>query len=225
MSNQLLDIEVQELEQKLITMASLAEQSVNRSAQALLGRDEALAEQVEKDDSRLDEMEVIVDQAVFTFLYRQRPVAHDLRLALAATKISTDLERIGDASVAIARCAKNISVEPEATLKTDIADMARIAGTMLRDVISCFGKGKVEELEEIILRDKKVDALHHQLNEEVATMIQKNPDSAALGIQWVIAVRNLERIGDHSKNIAEELIFVAKAIDVRHTQEGANQPA
>jgi phosphate transport system protein len=196
-----------------------------RSSRAFLERDEVLARQIESDDARLDELETAVDQAVFALLYRQRPVAHDLRLAVVATKITTDLERIGDGAVTLSRCVQKLAAAPPVPLKTEVSRMSRLVSEMLHDATGSLLNHDVELLRAVILRDKELDRMHREMILELEQLIQAAPERTPAALQYILVARTLERMGDHAKNIAEEIIFMAEAVDIRHTQEGANQPA
>lgn len=217
MANQLLTAEMQDLQNKLLSAASLVEQNTTRAVQALLTRDDKLAREVETADHAIDEMEKTIDQAVMTVLYRQRPVAHDLRQAFTTAKIATDLERVGDAAVSIARATRKLTVLPQLELKSDLARLGHSSVTMLHEAISAIPSPEVSKLQELIARDKDLDRQQRELIEEVTRLATADGAHAAAAIQMVIVARNLERIGDHATNIAEELIFLAQAVDVRHT--------
>lgn len=220
MSNQLLEHDIRALEEKLLSMAALAEESVIHSARALLERNEGLAAQVEADDARLDELEMAVDQTVFALLYRQRPVARDLRLAIAATKITTDLERIGDGAVTLCRCARKLAGVAEVPLQTDVFRMSQIISQMLHDATGSLLSHDVGLLRDVILRDKELDRMHRELILELEHLIQKKPEITPAALQYILVARTMERMGDHAKNIAEEIIFMAEAVDIRHGHDG-----
>jgi phosphate transport system protein len=225
MPNTLLTNELQDLQEKLLRAASLVEKNAARAVEALLGRDESLAKTVEAEDSQIDEMEKIIDQSVMNVLYRQRPVAHDLRQAFTTAKISTDLERVGDCAVSIARAVRKLTVLPTLELRTDLSLIGQSSIAMLRDAIAAIVQPDASAMEALIARDKHLDRMHKDLIEEVTRLATADGARAAAAIQMVIVARNLERIGDHATNIAEELIFLCQAVDVRHSQDAANQPA
>lgn len=224
MANNLLNAELHNLQQQLLRAAALVEQNAARAVQALLERNEELAKAVEAADAAIDAMEKSIDQAVMAVLYRQRPVAHDLRQAFTTAKIATDLERVGDAAVSIARAVRKMTVLPVLDLKTDLARVGHSSISMLREATAAIPAPNTVQLEALIARDKELDQMHRELIEEVTRLATADGARAAAAIQMVIIARNLERIGDHATNIAEELIFLAKAVDVRHTQGEANQP-
>jgi phosphate transport system protein len=224
MPNTILTNELHELQEKLLRAAALVEQNASRAIQALLERNEELAKTVETEDAQIDAMEKLIDQTVMSVLYRQRPVAHDLRQAFTTAKISTDLERVGDAAVSIARAVRKLTVLPVLDLKTDLARIGQTSVAMLREATASIVQPDVAQLEALIARDKELDQMHKELIEEVTRLATADGARAAAAIQLVIVARNLERIGDHATNIAEELIFLTQAVDVRHTQDAANQP-
>jgi len=217
MSNLILENDMQALQELVVRGVAVVRQNFIQSVSALHERNDALALKVQEADSKIDDMEMAIDQAVLSVLYRQRPVAQDLRRAFTAAKIATDLERIGDSAVSLSRASIKLSQLPETNLKTDTRRMAQIGLGMLDGVAQGLLKPDPALLQEIIAQDKELDRLHHALIEEATKMAVADGSLAPQAVQWVIVARSLERVGDHVKNIAEELIFLVRAVDVRHS--------
>ena len=203
------------LRQKLLTMASHAETAVNRAVQALVQRDADLAQRVKEDDRVIDHFEVEIDEFAIQLLTKA-PLATNLRLVTVAMKISQNLERIGDEATKIAKRARDLSQEPPIKLNLDLPRMAQMALDMLKSALDAFVNHDTVAARAIIPNDKEVDALNKRVHEVLAQHMVSNPDSIGRCLNWMVACKSLERIADHGKNIAEEVVFLYEAQDIRH---------
>jgi phosphate transport system protein len=206
-------------------MASLADRNLALAMRALVERDEKLAATVEQEDSQLDELEVSIDELVINHMATHAPVATDCRFMLVASKISSNLERIADQAVSIARRSLELNREPLLKPLIDIPRMAQIAEGMLRDSITAFIDRKPELAQEIIRRDKEVDAINKQLARELTSFMLEDPTTITRALNLTIVARCLERIADHCKNIAEEVYYLYQAVDIRHERTSAESAA
>ena len=204
-------------------MASLADRNLALAMRALVERDEKLAAAVEAEDSQLDELEVTIDEMVINHMATHAPVATDCRFMLVASKISSNLERIADQAVAIARRSLELNQEPLLKPLIDIPRMAQIAEGMLRDSITALVDHKPELAQEIVKRDKEVDAINKQLARELTSFMLEDPATITRALNLTLVARCLERVADHAKNIAEEVYYLYHAVDIRH--ERASSPA
>jgi phosphate transport system protein len=204
------------LQQKLLLMASRAETAVNESVQALMQRDHDLALRVKADDDVIDQYEREIDEMAIHLLTRA-PLATNLRLVTVAMKISQNLERIGDEATKIAKRARDLSQEPPVKIHLDLTRMARLSLSMVKDALDSFVNRDPIAARAIIPRDKEVDALNLQLHDLLAQHMMANPDTIARCLHWIVATKSLERIADHAKNIAEEVVYLCEAQDIRHT--------
>ena len=204
------------IRETLLMMASLANRNLALAMRALVERDEKLAAAVEAEDSQLDELEVAVDELVINHMATHAPVATDCRFMLVASKISSNLERIADQAVSIARRSLELNKEPLLKPLIDIPRMAQIAEGMLRDGITAFVDRKPELAQEIIKRDKEVDMINKQLARELTSFMLEDPSTITRALNLTIVARCLERIADHCKNIAEEVYYLYQAVDIRH---------
>ncbi len=211
--------QISNIRETLLLMASLADRNLSLAIRALVERDEKLAATVEKEDSQLDELEISIDELVINHMATHAPVATDCRLMLVASKISSNLERIADQAVAIARRSLELNREPLLKPLIDIPRMAQIAEGMLRDSITAFIDRKPELAQEIIKRDKEVDAINKQLARELTSFMLEDPATITRSLNLTIVARCLERIADHCKNIAEEVYYLYQAIDIRHERD------
>jgi len=208
--------QITNIRETLLLMASLADRNLSLAMRALVERDEKLAASVEAEDSQLDELEISIDELVINHMATHAPVATDCRFMLVASKISSNLERIADQAVAIARRSLELNKEPLLKPLIDIPRMAQIAEGMLRDGVTALIERKPELAQEIIKRDKEVDAINKQLARELTSFMLEDPSTITRSLNLTIVARSLERVADHCKNIAEEVYYLYQAVDIRH---------
>jgi len=199
-----------------LLMASRAETAVNQSVQALVQRDHDLAVRVRLDDEIIDRFEIEIDEMAIVLLTKA-PLASNLRLITVAMKVSQNLERIGDEATKIAKRARDLAQEPPVKLNLDVNHMASLALAMVKGALDAFVQRDSAAARAIIPRDKEVDALNKQLHQLLAQHMMANPDTIARCLHWIVATKSLERIADHAKNIAEEVVYLCEAQDIRHT--------
>lgn len=204
-----------DLKQKLLTMASKASAAVSSVLKALVNRDDDLARQVKESDNELDELEVEVDD-MGVLLLSQAPLASDLRLITVAMKFSQNLERIGDEVTTIARRSLELSQEPQLKPYVDIPRMAHLALDMLNDTLDAFIHRNPTRAREVVLRDKQVDAINKQLHRELASFMIEKPTTITRCLNLMVISKALERIADHASNMAEEVVYLYEGQDVRH---------
>ena len=209
-------IELEELNQKLLRMGGLVESAIHRSVRALLEQDRELAEEVIRDEPKINRMEMEIDGVVTRLLALRQPVARDLRLLTAALKINNDLERIGDLANHIAE--RSLSLMHHALVKplTDIPKIASLVESMLIKCLDAFVNGDADLAHSVLLADAEVDALRDNIYNELLEIMRQDPTLVTTAIDLIFIARNLERIGDHATNIAEDVVFLVKGVDVRH---------
>lgn len=208
--------ELDRLKETLLSMASHAESAVARSIRALVERDDALAREVIDGDSILDQLEIKVDDMAIHLLAKA-PLATDLRLTAVAMKISQNLERVGDSAVTIARRAIDLGTEPQLKPYMDIPRMASMSLEMLRDAIAAFISREPAKARAVIPRDNDVDNLNRQLHRELASYMVERPATITRCLHLMTISKTLERIADHATNIAEEVVYLYEAVDIRHS--------
>ena len=218
------DHELSELKQRLLTMASHAETAVNRALEALTTRNYDLALQVKAEDEVIDREEVEIDHLAITLLAKA-PLATDLRLVTVAMRISQNLERVGDEAAKIAKRARDLSQEPPVKISVDLPRMASLALAMLAGALDAFVNRDSATARALIPQDKEVDALNKQINRELTQYMMSDGDSIPRCLNLMIATRSLERIADHATNIAEEVVYLCEAQDIRHPGKGQNESA
>jgi phosphate transport system protein len=212
----LFDEDLGELKKKLIKMAATVESMIDRAISELVSRDEQVAEKVPQYEMEVNRLQIEIDEMVMTLVATHQPVAGDLRFLLAATKINSDLERIGDLVVNITENAPTIVKQPELKKLIDIPRMADIARQMVRDSLHAFVKGDVLTAQKVIATDDQVDALKEQIIRELLTYMLADPKAIERSLALILIARHLERIADHATNIAEDVIYVIQGRDVRH---------
>jgi phosphate transport system protein len=212
----LLEHDLEELKKLLLTMAGEVERQLDLAIRALVERDSALAEAVIAGDSLIDQREVEVDHRVIELIVRTRPMARDLRLVMTAIKIAPDLERVADHAVSIARQALLLNQVPPLKSFITIPRMADAATAMVRDAIGAFVQGDSQRARQVIARDDEVDGMHEQIFRELLTYMMEDPRTIHRCLALLLASRSLERIADQGTNIAEQVVYLVEAADIRH---------
>jgi phosphate transport system protein len=212
------DQELATLKENLLHMASLADEAVAKALQALVQRDNALAEQVHAGDDVLDKLDVEIDNRAIKLLALRQPTASDLRFITMAMTISGELERIADQAVNIAHRALELNKEPLLKPLIDIPRMADIARGMIREALDAFVYNKPDMARAVIARDNEVDNINRQLHRELTSFMIEDPHTITRCLSLMSVAHNLERIADHATNIAEEVIYICEGRDVRHQQ-------
>ena len=204
------------LKERLLAMGGLAEERVRSAVDGLSERNPQLVEQVLTGDEPINDLHIEVDDRCFKLLALHQPMAADLRAIVAAVKINTDLERVGDLAVNIAEAAKRYLQHPPVKPLIDIPRMGVIAQSMLRDSLDAFVRRDVALAEKVLAEDDVLDALKTQIFRELLTFMLSDPTTIEASLDLILVSRHLERIGDHATNIAEDVIFLVSAKDVRH---------
>ena len=213
------DQELGNLKQDLLRMAALAETAVSKSLLSVTNRDSDLAREVITDDITLNRMELAIEEQAFKLLALRQPVATDLRLTVAAMRIATELERIGDQAVNIAERALELNSSPPLSLALDIKIMADMALGMVRTSIDAFVNQDPKLAIQVCQRDVEVDILDDEFIQKIlGYMIQESRWVTRLH-HFLIIVRNLERIADLATNIAEDIVFIIEGRVIKHRCE------
>ncbi|MBI2844103.1 MAG: phosphate signaling complex protein PhoU [Armatimonadetes bacterium] len=202
------DAELKELEQMLLKMGSFVEGMLDSAMQALVRQDINLANEVIRRDDIADEMDLNIETASMRLLALQQPMSKDLRIISTALKIITDLERIGDYSVDIARAAKDLAGEPYFKPLIDLPKMAELTKKMVRDALQAFVERSTEKAEQVCRDDDAVDNLNKALFEELMDFMRKDPKLVKQAAHFILISRYLERIADHVTNVAERIVYM-----------------
>jgi len=208
--------ELEQLKARLLEMGGLAEEQVRLAVKGLVHRDRDLIARVLTGDDPLNALHIEVDNRCFTLLALYQPMAVDLRSIVAAVKINTDLERVGDLAVNIAEAARRYFQHPPVKELVDIARMADIAQNMLRDALDAYVRRDVPLAQAVLNQDDALDGLKTSVFRDLLAHKLHDPATIEPSLDLVLISRHLERIGDHATNVAEDVIFMVQGIDVRH---------
>jgi phosphate transport system protein len=214
--SQFWELQLTEIREQLLLMSSLTERNLALAMRALIDRDDRLCDLVESNDEKIDDMEIHIDEMVVTYISTHGPIARDCRLMLAASKISSNLERVADQATKIARRSRELNTEPLLKQLIDIPMMADIAQEMLRDSITAFVEANNDLAVEIIARDNSVDAINKQLARELTSYMIENPKTITRALSLMTISAAIERVADHATNIAEEVFYLNRGRTIRH---------
>ncbi|MFZ0821808.1 MAG: phosphate signaling complex protein PhoU [Candidatus Acidiferrales bacterium] len=209
--------DLEELKERLLWMGSLAERSVHQAMHSVLDSDEKLARIVLDEESAINELQVEIDDRVVQLLALYQLMATDLRFVLACSRINNDLERIGDQAVNIAQSAQRIVRHPRVKPYVDLPRMSELAEEMVRDALNALVRKDTELAQDVLKRDDQVDQLRDQIFRELLSYMMGDSAVVFPAFELILVAKNLERIGDHATNIAEDVIYMVAGSDVRHS--------
>jgi phosphate transport system protein len=204
------------IREQVVMMSSLTERNLGLAMRALTERDDKLADLTEAEDSQIDNLEMRIDEMVVTFISTHGAAAGDTRFVLAASKISSNLERIADEATTIARRARKLNSEPPLKPLVDLPVIATTAQEMLRDSITAFIQKESDLAVEIIGRDRTVDDIYRTIVRELTAYMTSDPKAIARALDLMTVAKAIERVADHATNIAEEVYYLYRAQDIRH---------
>jgi len=213
--------QLQELRERLLRMAGVVEQMIIDAIRATLHQDRQLAEATIERDAVVNRLEVDLDEHCMLILVKHQPMASDLRFVTLSLKMVTDLERIGDLAVNICERAIDLAGHPQPWPWDGIENMARMVRGMIRDAIQAFVDRDVDKAQRVCERDVEVDKLYWQSFSNVLELMRKQPNSVHDGIHVQSIAKVLERMGDHSTNLAEQVVYMVKGKDIRHMSRSA----
>jgi phosphate transport system protein len=210
------DSEMQALKSQLLIMGGLVENRIHRAVDALISRKGEEAQKIIQADVEINDLQIEIDERCLRILATQTPVATALRFIAAAMKINSDLERMGDQAVNIAQNTLKCIDQPPLKPLIDLPRMAALSQEMTRDALDAFVRKDVELARNVLRRDDVVDDLKDQIFRELLTYMMADPGTIERALALILISRNLERVADHATNIAEDVIFLVEAKDVRH---------
>ena len=205
-----------ELKDKLLAMAALSQQAVESSVDAYLQRDKGLCQYVKQNERAIDTAQRDLHEMAYELLAKEQPMAIDLRFILAVIKINGDLERIGDQSMGIARRTKEMLKHEEIEMPVDFAAMGEFTARMIRSALQSLMEGDVRLAEEVREMDDEIDRMNRRANADLLQLIQQKPDFTQQAMNAILVAKHLERIADHARNIATDIIFWVRGADLRH---------
>ncbi len=205
-----------DLKERLLVMAGMAEQAITRAIEAYRTRDLAICEQVFRSEPGINRLEREIDQMALDLLAMEQPMAIDLRFILSVIRINADLERVGDQAVNIAVRVREMGAFANIDLPVDIPKLASLASAMVRKSLEAFIEADANAAELVLKMDRQVDEMNDAAFYSLSTLIKERPELTPQSLNALIIARNLERVGDHATNIAEDVIFWVRGADVRH---------
>ncbi len=205
-----------DLKEKILVMAGMAEQSIERALEAYRTRDLKLADMVERSEAAINRYEREIDQMALDLLAMEQPMAIDLRFILAVIKINADVERVGDSAVNIVERVREMQALTPVDLPVDIPRIAALAMDMVRQALQSFVEGDPAAAEKVLVLDDAVDRLNRNAHFALLNVMREQPELTPQALNALVVARALERVADHATNIAEDVIFWIRGADVRH---------
>lgn len=213
--------ELELLQERLLQMAGLVESSIAAAVRSLVDRDQAYIDRVLENEGRINRLEIEVDDQATRLFARNQPMARDMRFLTAAIKINSDLERMGDLAVNVAQRSQSLMRAPVDRPLVDIPHMAQVAESMVRNALDSFVRRDPQLARKVLVCDDELDDLKDSAYTELIRSMEANRSAVSCSVDLMFVAHNLERIGDHATNIAEDVLFLVSGIDVRHRAETA----
>ena len=215
-----IDEELKELHKEILKMDGFAQEAIYKSIEALKNRDKNLAQEVIDTDKRIDDLELLIDEKCIDLIARYQPMAGDLRFITTGMKINSELERIADLAVDISQRVQQLADKPLLKPLIDIPKLSALAQNMVRDSINAFVGRDVGLAKKVVLSDSEADILRNRVQDELINdYMAKDPSTANRAVSLLLIARHLERICDHTTNIAEDVIYMVEAKVVKHHPE------
>lgn len=214
---------LENLKKRLLHMAESAETMIDKAIAELVEREEGLAGDVPRLEDEVNHLQIEIDEAAFSLMATQQPVAADLRFLVAATKINSELERIGDLVINVTQNVQVLLKQPQLKPLIDIPRMADLARKMVRESIDAFLRRDPELAQTVIMTDDQVDILKDQLFRELLTYMMSDLSTIERALALILISRHLERMADHATNIAQDVIYMIQGRDVRHPAKTPRQ--
>jgi phosphate transport system protein len=210
-NNELID-----LKENLVKMSNLVEEAINVAIKSLVEQDIDLAVRVIENDDKIDQMELDIEEQCLQMIALRHPIAKNLRMIGCGYKTISDLERVADHAVNIAKASQYLSTKPMVKPLIDIPRMAKIAQNMLKDALDAYFNGDVELAKEVWARDKTVDDLDKQIFRELLTFMMEDPRTISRAIHLIFVSNNIERIADHATNLAERVVYIVNGERIKN---------
>jgi phosphate transport system protein len=213
------DEQIQDIRQKLVRMGGLAESMISSALKMLIGRDDRHFRDVQEREEQVNALQIEIDDLAVRVTALQQPVGSDVRFLFMAARITSELERIADQAINICQSAEHLLKAPPLKPFVDIPIMAEIAQRMVRDSLDALVRKDTTIAQRVLTEEDKVDAFRDQIFRELLTYMMADPATIPRALSLILISRNLERVGDHATNIAEEVIYWIQGRDIRHHHE------
>lgn len=213
------DTELEEIRSRVLQMGGLVEEQITNALLALTEGKVGLARQVMENDHKVNALEVAIDEDCSTVIAKRQPAAKDLRMVMTVVKTITDLERIGDEAAKIARMTTSLysNARPALPRAAEVQHVAEIALGMLRNALDAFARLDLAVAAKVVRQDEQVDAEFKAILRQLITFMMEDPRTISHALDIMFIAKSIERIGDHSKNMSEYVVYLVKGKDVRHT--------
>lgn len=213
------DEELTSLKRQILKMGGLAETMIREAVKALVQHDQELLQPIYDQENQVNHLQVEIDETCVRLIALHQPMAGDLRLLLGVSRINSELERLGDHAINIAGTVYRLLQEPQLKPFETIPEMVELASGMVKDSLHAFVHLDAAKARDVLSRDRALNALKDKVTAELMDYMRRDPSTISRALNLVIVARNLERMGDHAKNIAEDVVFVAEGKDIRHPFE------
>jgi phosphate transport system protein len=218
-----LDEKIQELLERLLLMGRLAESMIQTALRVLIERDESLSAEIYRKEEEVNNLQIEIDDSAVKLTALQQPVGGDVRFLFMASRIATELERIGDQAINIIQNAHHVIQAAPLKPLVDLPVMGEIAERMVRDSLEALVEKDCSVATRVLEEEKKVDAFRDQIFRVLLTYMMADPGTIQRALALILISRNLERVGDHATNIAEEVIYLVEGREVRHRHESSER--
>jgi phosphate transport system protein len=218
-----LDEKIQELLERLLLMGRLAESMIQTALRVLIERDESLSAEIYRKEEEVNNLQIEIDDSAVKLTALQQPVGGDVRFLFMASRIATELERIGDQAINIIENAHHVIQAAPLKPLVDLPVMGEIAERMVRDSLEALVEKDCSVANRVLEEEKKVDAFRDQIFRVLLTYMMADPGTIQRALALILISRNLERVGDHATNIAEEVIYLVEGREVRHRHESSER--
>lgn len=208
--------DLEALRELALRMGGLAEAILSKAVRSVMDRDTALCAEVHQDDLEIDRLDVAIDEAVLKFLALQAPVAKDLRQVIAIKTMATDLERVGDLARNIAGSARRLADRHPVPIPPRLEQLARDSQRLLKRALDCFADTDPEVAREVLLEDDRIDENHDSVIREAIRELGDHPELSSQEVNLILIAKDLERVADHATNIAEDVILISEARNLKH---------
>lgn len=220
----ILNCTIKKIKEQILTMITLSTEAIQNSIQALSNHDKVLSQQIMDNDVSINQLEIYIETESLRAMALYQPEAADLRFIVGVLRMVTDIERIGDLAVNIAKSVQGMDYMCDISMQVDLPYLAKLSLDMLNDAVDALVTGNIALAEKVIGMDDLVDQLYNQIFRELLVSMMENPLKISQCVQYLLVSRHLERVGDHATNIAESVIFILQGVNRKHYHKDQGIP-